>query len=101
MASSVLPAEGRSQKFIERVEQITFSGRYAAEIGQPVYYVTERCVFQRTAEGVELVEIAPGIDPERDILPHMGFRPIVRDPRLMNPLIFKPEPWGWSNCCSA
>ena len=89
-----IATEGRSQKFIERVEQITFSGRYAAEVGQPVYYVTERCVFQRTAEGVELVEIAPGIDPERDILPHMGFRPIVRDPRLMNPLIFKPEPMG-------
>ena len=81
-ASSASRSEGRSQKFIEKVEQITFSGRYAAETGQPVYYVTERCVFQRTAEGVELVEIAPGIDPEKDILPHMGFRPIVRDPRL-------------------
>jgi propionate CoA-transferase len=56
--------------------------------------VTERCVFQCTSDGVELVEIAPGIDPERDILPHMGFRPIVRDPRLMNELIFKPEPIG-------
>jgi propionate CoA-transferase len=89
-----IATEGRSQKFIERVEQITFSGRYAAEVGQPVYYVTERCVFQRTTEGVELVEIAPGIDPERDILPHMGFRPIVREPRLMNPLIFQPDPMG-------
>jgi propionate CoA-transferase len=86
--------EGKSQKFIDHVEQITFSGRYAAESGQPVYYVTERCVFQRTAEGVELMEVAPGIDPERDILPHMGFRPIVREPQPMNPLIFKPEPMG-------
>jgi propionate CoA-transferase len=86
--------EGKSQKFIDHVEQITFSGRYAAESGQPVYYVTERCVFQRTAEGVELMEIAPGIDPERDILPHMGFRPIMRGPQAMNPLIFKPEPMG-------
>ena len=70
------------------------AGAYAAETGQPVYYVTERCVFQRTSDGVELIEIAPGIDPERDILPHMGFRPIMRDPRPMNPLIFKPEPMG-------
>src|SRR5947209_8315401 len=54
--------EGRSQKFMPAVEQVTFSGRYAAETGQPVFYVTERCVFQRTADGLELVEIAPGMD---------------------------------------
>ena len=89
-----IASEGRSQKFIEKVEQITFSGVYAAETGQPVYYVTERCVFQRTPQGVELIEIAPGIDAEKDILPHMSFRPIMRDPRPMNPLIFKPEPMG-------
>jgi propionate CoA-transferase len=89
-----IATEGKSKKFIDRVEQITFSGAYAAQVGQPVYYVTERCVFQRTSEGVELVEIAPGIDPEKDIFPHMGFRPIVREPRLMNELIFKPEPIG-------
>jgi propionate CoA-transferase len=89
-----IAAEGKSQKFIDRVEQITFSGAYAAEVGQPVYYVTERCVFRRTSDGVELVEIAPGIDPERDILPHMGFRPIVDQPRIMNELIFRPEPMG-------
>jgi len=89
-----IASEGRSQKFIEKVEQITFSGRYAAETGQPVYYVTERCVFQRTSQGVELIEIAPGIDAEKDILPCMSFRPIMRDPRPMNPLIFKPEPMG-------
>jgi len=76
------------------VEQITFSGTYAAEIGQPVYYVTERCVFQRTSAGVELVEIAPGIDPERDILPHMSFEPIINDPRSMNALIFELGPMG-------
>jgi propionate CoA-transferase len=89
-----IAAEGNSRKFIDRVEQITFSGEYAAEVGQPVYYVTERCVFQRTAEGVELVEVAPGIDPDRDILPHMNFRPIMREPRTMNELIFKPDPMG-------
>ena len=73
---------------------MTFSGEYAAETGQSVFYVTERCVFQRTADGMELVEVAPGIDPEKDILPFMQFKPIVRDPRPMSPLIFKPEPMG-------
>jgi propionate CoA-transferase len=89
-----IASEGRAAKFIESVEQITFSGAYASEIGQTVLYVTERCVFQRTSEGMQLVEVAPGIDVERDILPHMKFKPIVRDVRPMNPLIFKPEPMG-------
>jgi propionate CoA-transferase len=83
--------EGRSHKFIAAVEQITFSGLYAAEAGQAVFYVTERCVFRRTAEGVELAEVAPGIDVERDILAHMDFRPIVSDPKPMDPRIFRPE----------
>jgi propionate CoA-transferase len=90
----VVAAEGRAQKFIDRVEQTTFSGTYAVETGQPVFYVTERCVFQRTREGMQLIEVAPGIDVERDILRHMKFRPIVKDPRPMNPLIFKPDPMG-------
>jgi propionate CoA-transferase len=86
--------EGRSRKFIERVEQITFSGRLAGASGQPVLYVTERCVLRRTAEGVELTEVAPGIDIERDILAHMDFRPIVRDPQPMEDGLFRPEPMG-------
>lgn len=86
--------EGRSRKFIEQVEQVTFSGSLAGETGQPVLYVTERCVLHRTAEGVELVEVAPGIDIGRDILAHMGFRPIVRDPKPMDARLFQPEPVG-------
>jgi propionate CoA-transferase len=86
--------EGRSHKFINRVEQITFSGSYAAEIGQSVLYVTERCVLRRTAEGVELVEVAPGVDIERDILAQMDFRPILRDPQPMDLRIFQPAPMG-------
>jgi propionate CoA-transferase len=89
-----IASEGRSPKLVHEVEQITFSGAYAAEKRQPVFYVTERCVFQRTGEGMELIEVAPGIDVERDILRHMTFKPVVRDPRPMNPLIFKPEPMG-------
>jgi propionate CoA-transferase len=86
--------EGKAPKFIEVVEQITFSGAYAAEIGQPVLYVTERCVFRRTPEGMELVEVAPGIDIERDILARMSFAPIVHDPAVMDARIFRPEVMG-------
>ena len=83
---------GKVRKFVKKVEQITFNGAYAAETGQPVLYVTERCVFRRTKEGMELVEVAPGIDVERDILAHMDFKPIVRDPKPMDARIFRDEP---------
>ena len=87
--------EGKSPKFIEKVEQITFSGDYAAETGQPVIYVTERCVFRRTKSPAwSSIEVAPGIDIERDILAHMGFKPIVNDPKPMDPRIFSPETMG-------
>ncbi len=84
--------EGRSQKFVKKVEQTTFSGTYAAMRGQPVIYVTERCVFQLTLEGLELIEIAPGIEIEEHILPHMGFRPVIKAPILMNERIFIDQP---------
>jgi propionate CoA-transferase len=86
--------EGRAPKFIEAVEQVTFSGDYAADVGQPVFYVTERCVFRRTPAGMELTEVAPGIDIERDILAHMKFKPIVNEPKPMDGRIFRPEPMG-------
>jgi propionate CoA-transferase len=89
--------EGRSQKFVARVEQITFSGAFAAANAQPVLYVTERCVLRRTAEGMELVEVAPGIDVERDILGQMGFRPIVRDLAVMDPTLFREAPVGMAH----
>ena len=91
-ASLRIVREGRSRKFVRKVEQITFNGAYAAEQGQPVLYVTERCVFKRTTRGMELVEVAPGIDIERDILAHMGFEPIVDRPGAMDPRIFRNEP---------
>jgi propionate CoA-transferase len=83
--------EGKTKKFIREVEQITFNGSYAAERGQPVLYVTERCVFRRGREGVELIEVAPGIDIKRDILSQMEFSPIVRSPGLMDPRVFRDE----------
>jgi len=86
--------EGSTRKFISAVEQITFSGDRAAEMGQPVFYVTERCVLQRTPGGVELIEIAPGIDVEHDILGQMDFKPLVRNLRTMDVRIFRDGPMG-------
>ena len=84
--------EGRSRKFRQSVQQVTFSGPFAAERGQEVLYVTERCVFRLNAEGLELVEVAPGVDIERDVLGQMGFRPLVRTPKLMDGRIFRTGP---------
>ncbi len=88
--------EGRARKFVDKVEQITFSGAFAASNGQPVLYVTERCVFRRTEAGMELAEVAPGIDIERDILAHMDFRPIVDNPAQMDANLFLAGPMGMS-----
>ena len=83
--------EGKKRKFVKQVEQVTFSGRFARESSQPVLYVTERAVFELNTDGrLELIEVAPGIDVERDILAHMEFEPIV-SPKLqtMDPRIFQ------------
>jgi propionate CoA-transferase len=71
--------EGTATKFVRRVEHVTFSGPFAASRAQPVLYVTERCVFGLAAGGLELREVAPGIDIERDILAQMDFKPIIPD----------------------
>jgi len=81
--------EGRAKKFEENVEQITFNGSFAAEQGKEVLYITERCVFKLVEEGLELIEIAPGIDLERDILNQMNFRPIMCDIKEMDMRIFR------------
>lgn len=87
--------EGAAQKFVKQVEHRTFSGTHAAKRNQPVLYVTERCVFELGKDGLELIEIAPGVDLERDILNMMAFRPIMKaEPRLMDSRIFRPEPMG-------
>ncbi len=84
--------EGKTRKFIKNVEQITFNGKMAAIREKPVYYVTERCVFKLRFNGLELTEVAPGIDIEKDILPHMDFMPIINRPRTMDRAIFFEEP---------
>ena len=80
--------EGKIQKFVNSVEQITFSGDRAAKKGQSVLYITERCVFELSLDGVRLIEVAPGIDIERDILSHMGFEPLIENPQKMDSNIF-------------
>lgn len=87
--------EGRSKKFIEEVEQISFSADYARENDQKVMYITERAVFTLGEKGLKLIEIAPGIDLEKDILAHMDFKPeIAEDLKVMDPALFSPEKLG-------
>lgn len=86
--------EGKTKKFVKDVEQITFSGRIGSRSGQKVLYITERCVFELKDEKIELIEVAPGIDIERDILPHMAFEPAVNTPSPIDPRIFRSSRMG-------
>ena len=90
----VIDQEGKIKKFVDEVDQITFSGDYALETRQPVLYITERAVFELTNEGIELKEIAPGIDINKDVLDLMDFKPIVKDVKTMDEMIFKDEIMG-------
>ncbi len=77
--------QGAVRKLVNDVEQITFSGKQAIAQEQMVLYVTERCVFELLADGLHLIEIAPGVDLKVDILDQMDFRPIVADRiKIMN-----------------
>jgi propionate CoA-transferase len=89
--------EGSHKKFVEEVEQITFSGDYAAKKGQKVKFITERAVIERVKEGMVVTEIAPGIDLERHILSQMEFKPLI-SPKLceMDKRIFQEGLMGLS-----
>ena len=81
--------EGKSKKFVKRVSQVTFSAATALETGQQVLYITERAVFRLKKKGLELIEIAPGVELERDILDQMDFVPdISPELKLMDERIF-------------
>ena len=77
------------------MEQISYNGPFAQERGQEALYITERAVFRRGEKGLELIEIAPGIDLDRDILAQMDFRPeIAEDLKLMDERLFLEPPMG-------
>jgi propionate CoA-transferase len=74
---TVIRREGRHRKFVPKLEQICYSAAIGRERGQTTLFVTERAVFRIGADGLELIEIAPGLDAERDVIAQMGFRPRV------------------------
>lgn len=86
--------EGRSNKFVDQVEQITFSGKYGSTSGQEIYFVTERGVFDIDAGKLRLIEIAPGLEVGKDIQQHIAFELVV-SPQLkeMDSALFQ-ERWG-------
>ena len=92
---SMIHKEGKFNKFLNEVEQISYSGSFAEERGQEALYISERAVFKRGRNGLELIEIAPGIDLDRDVLSHMDFRPeISPNLKLMDARLFRDEPMG-------
>ncbi|MCP4385195.1 MAG: 3-oxoacid CoA-transferase [Hyphomicrobiales bacterium] len=88
-----LEREGTVRKWTQSVHQLTFSGRYALERGQEVMYITDRAVFRLTAAGMQLVEVATGIDIERDVRTQIGFPiHVPEQPRLMDERLFLDRP---------
>jgi propionate CoA-transferase len=87
--------EGRHRKFVDRIEQICYNAQFAEREGRAAIFVTERAVFRAVGGTLELIEIAPGIDIERDIIPFMAFQPrVAANLKLMDARIFRPEPMG-------
>ena len=90
-----LDDRGKLKKFVNKVDQVTFSGPYSRKKGQEVLYVTERAVFKLAPKGLVLIEIAPGVDLKRDVLEMMDFQPIVSpELKLMPSTVFTEEPLG-------
>jgi acyl CoA:acetate/3-ketoacid CoA transferase len=87
--------EGRNKKFVPSLEHVTFSGRMAKQRGQNALYVTERAVIRLEPEGLTVIEIAPGVDLERDVLAQAAI-PLRVSPDLaeMDRRLFLPEPIG-------
>ena len=81
--------EGTVRKFLRQVEQISFSAHRARSVGQEVLYITERAVFKLIDTGLELIEVAPGIDIQRQVLDLMDFTPVMKNVKLMPKHCFK------------
>jgi propionate CoA-transferase len=87
--------EGSLSKFVPQVREISFNGRLARERGQQVRYITDRAVFELADDGLVLIEVAPGVDVERDVLGQMGFRPRVADDcRTTDARVYAEGPMG-------
>ena len=86
--------EGKIKKFVDASDQITFCAQFSDASSQEVFYITERCVFKLIDGQLELIEVAPGVDIERDILAHMEFKPVINNPVEMNEVLFQPLPMG-------
>lgn len=85
----VIVKEGSVKKFIRKVEQVTLNGKFESRKNKKISLVTERAVFELTPEGPKLIEIAPGVDLQRDILDQMEFRPLIAEPlKQMDAAIF-------------
>lgn len=82
--------EGRVPKFVEQVEQRSFSAQHSQQVGQGIVYITERAVFRPLDNTLELVELAPGIDLEEQVLKLMPFKPVIRSVGLMPSHVFEP-----------
>jgi acyl CoA:acetate/3-ketoacid CoA transferase len=87
--------EGKVKKLVNDVEQVSFSGRRAVAQGQEIVYVTERCVLRLEPEGITVLEIAPGVDLQRDVLAQSEFPlRVAGNLKLMPAALFRPEPIG-------
>jgi propionate CoA-transferase len=94
---TVIRKEGRHRKFVPKLEQVCYSASMGRERGQVALFVTERAVFRVGADGLELIEVAPGIDLERDVIAQMGFRPrVAPDLKPMDARIFDASLMGLS-----
>ncbi len=88
----VIEREGSRKKFIKTIEQTTFNASYGLKKGQDITFITDRCVMKPTEKGLMIIEIAPGIDIQKDILDQMDFAPLISEDVIeMDPRIFREE----------
>src|SRR5262245_38518284 len=81
--------EGQHKKFVDRIECVSYSAPFAVKEGRTAIFITERAVLRVVGDALELVEIAPGVDLEKDVMRHMAFRPrIAADFKLMDKRLF-------------